>query len=206
MILPWVSLFPGGLLPLRIFEDRYRLMLKDALDNHRMFAIAHVDETLAGKFGMEWESIGTLGVLRACVTNEDGTSNLILQGVVRVRFTNHGHEPYPEADIEILRDSNDTTEHIDRLRALIQARVQNPPDGKIVLPKGFADHLGAIESPASFADMLSSTAITNPINRRLLLDELDVASRLELLSDFLLSGDEDWNAEPENLEAETGEE
>jgi hypothetical protein len=54
--------------------------------------------------------------------------------------------------------------------------------------------------------MLSSTAITNPVNRRLLLDKLDVAGRLELLSDFLLSGDEDWNTEPENLEAETGEE
>jgi hypothetical protein len=28
MILPWVSLFPGGLLPLRIFEERYRRVIE----------------------------------------------------------------------------------------------------------------------------------------------------------------------------------
>ncbi len=31
MILPWVSLFPGSLLPLYIFEERYREMTKAAL-------------------------------------------------------------------------------------------------------------------------------------------------------------------------------
>jgi Lon protease-like protein len=211
MILPWVSLFPGGLLPLRIFEERYRHMLRDALASHRMFAIAHVEESLAGKSENDWEPLGALGVLRACVTNEDGTSNLILQGVARVEFTGTNQFPYPRADIGILRDSSDTSPTIDRLRTRIHRHIQNPPDDGSSLPKGFADHLATIESPASFADMVASTLITNPLHRRYLLEELDVTTRLEMLFDFLQNDESDFDSENENPgsethEAETGEE
>jgi Lon protease-like protein len=205
MILPWVTLFPGGLLPLRIFEERYRHMLRDALAKHRMFAIAHVDESIEEKSGIDWDGLGTLGVLRACVTNEDGTSNLILQGVARVEFSNHSHTPYPRADIEILRDPGKTSEAIEQLRASIMARIQNPPEGANALPQGFAEHLATIESPASFADIVASTLVAHPLHRRQLLEELEVTNRLELLQDYLFTSDEDWAPEPENFEAETGE-
>jgi Lon protease-like protein len=185
MILPWVSLFPGGLLPLRIFEERYRHMLQDALAAERMFAIAHLNENF-GDEDEDWETIGTLGVLRACVTNGDGTSNLILQGVSRVEFTNNRLEPYPHADIEILRDSAETTPEIEKLRAEILRLVKKPGTEKPNIPPGFLDHLATIESPASFGDMVASTMVTNPIHRRELIVESDIACRLELLADCLL--------------------
>jgi len=40
MTLPNAILFPQVMLPLFIFEARYRKMLRDVLDSHRMFAIA----------------------------------------------------------------------------------------------------------------------------------------------------------------------
>ena len=40
MFLSGVTLFPGTQLPLRIFEERYCLMLNEALETSRMFAIA----------------------------------------------------------------------------------------------------------------------------------------------------------------------
>ncbi len=210
MILPWVTLFPGGLLPLRIFEERYRNMLKDALVKHRMFAIAHVDEILAEKLGVDWNRYGTLGVLRACVTNEDGTSNLILQGVARVEFAKHSQVPYPQADIKILHDSSDTSETIDRLRATLLNLIQNPADIETVLPQGFADHLATIESPGSFADIVASTLITNPLERRYLLEEFDVTTRLQLLVNFLQKDDPDSDIDPtpakKNQAADAGDE
>jgi ATP-dependent Lon protease len=41
--LPQVVLFPRALLPLHIFEPRYRTMLKDALETHRAMAMALID-------------------------------------------------------------------------------------------------------------------------------------------------------------------
>jgi len=40
MILRNATLFPGASLLLHIFEPRYRRMLSDVLESHRMFAIA----------------------------------------------------------------------------------------------------------------------------------------------------------------------
>src|SRR6185503_9110204 len=40
MTLPSAILFPQALLPLYIFEPRYRRMLSDALSSHRMFSVA----------------------------------------------------------------------------------------------------------------------------------------------------------------------
>lgn len=184
MVLPWVTLFPGGLLPLHIFEERYRHMLKDALGSQRMFAIAHLDDSVEEN-EEAWNPIGTVGVVRACVTNDDGTSNLILQGVARVEFSNNEPEPYPHANIEILRDSSKSSSEMEKLRAEILRLVKKRSKEKPSTPAGFIDHLGVIESPASFADMISSTMITNPIHRRELLAELDVCCRLELLADCL---------------------
>jgi len=80
MVLPGLVFFPHNLAPLHIFEPRYRQMLAKALDSHRMFGICH------GRPGGEPSEVGGVGIIRACVCNGDGTSNLILQGVQRVRF------------------------------------------------------------------------------------------------------------------------
>src|SRR5258707_5777025 len=88
MPLPSAVLFPHALLPLYIFEPRYRKMLKHALTHHRMFCIALIKPHCA-----EWQSAADffhtagVGLIRACVEREHGTSNLILQRLERVRFT-----------------------------------------------------------------------------------------------------------------------
>src|SRR5207237_6011320 len=82
MPLPAAVLFPHALLPLYIFEPRYRHMLKRALQQHRMFCI-----TLIKPSCPDWRApedffhLGTAGLIRACVGRGDGTSNLILQGL-----------------------------------------------------------------------------------------------------------------------------
>lgn len=177
MVLPWVSLFPGGLLPLRIFEDRYRHMLRDALDGHRMFGIAHT----AGDDEEDLNEIASIGVVRACIKNEDGTSSLILQGLSRVRLSNASLVPYPSADISLLPDSDSTSRKIETLRRSIHKFLLENLSGPERLPKGFAEHLSSVDSASTFADLLASTAVMDPLDRRLLLEETDVANRMQML-------------------------
>src|SRR5438132_13531561 len=81
MTLPNATLFPQALLPLYIFEPRYRQMLADALHSNRMFSVA------IQKPGSERETPSTvagLGLIRVSVGHRDGTSHLILQALARV--------------------------------------------------------------------------------------------------------------------------
>ena len=68
MPLPGAVLFPHALLPLYIFEPRYREMLEHALSHHRMFCV-----TLIKPSCPEWHAsedffhLASVGLIRACV-------------------------------------------------------------------------------------------------------------------------------------------
>ena len=76
MTLPNATLFPQALLPLYIFEPRYRQMLLDSLNTNRMFSVA------MQKPGRKRETpslVAGLGLIRVSVGHQDGSSHLILQ-------------------------------------------------------------------------------------------------------------------------------
>lgn len=183
MILPWVSLFPGSLLPLYIFEERYREMTKAALVGNRMFAIAHTydDTTIA--------PIGGLGVIRACVTNDDGTSNLVLQGLSRVEFSGFKNTPRPHANIRILRDDHDTSD-LAELRSQITSNCEELIAEGLQTQNGFADYLHSSISDSAFADLIASTLISDSIHRRTLFETTDLQARMSLLLEMLGSAAE----------------
>jgi ATP-dependent Lon protease len=79
MTLPKLAFFPQALLPLHIFEPRYRLMLKEVLASHRLFAVAGLNPAEAGQGYEPTHRVATVGIVRACQENDNGTSNLLLQ-------------------------------------------------------------------------------------------------------------------------------
>ena len=86
MVLSNCFLLPGCLMPLFIFEERYRLMVRYALKADRMFCVG-IRKRTCGDCGQEEVlPYTTAGLIRACVRNEDGTSQLMLHGVRRIRI------------------------------------------------------------------------------------------------------------------------
>ena len=103
MTLPNVAFFPQSLMPLHIFEPRYRKMLSDVLATNRIFAIAGLDQRQLGRSGAiePQHRIAGIGIVRACQKNDNGTSNLLIQGLCRAEIseiisepTNKGTTPY----------------------------------------------------------------------------------------------------------------
>src|SRR5204863_8720889 len=115
MPLPGAVLFPHALLPLYIFEPRYRQMLAHALAQERMFCVALLrPECTEWKDEDDFFDVATIGLIRACVGRGDGTSNLILQGLQRVRLIHFLQlHPFPIAEIEALQSDNETTGQMD---------------------------------------------------------------------------------------------
>ena len=98
MLLPDCHLFPGCLLPLYIFEERYRLMLAHALATNRMFCIGNRE---GPRDNAPVSPCSTAGLVRCCVTQADGTSHLLLLGLCRIRLAGWLQEkPFGIARIE----------------------------------------------------------------------------------------------------------
>src|SRR3954468_10593812 len=83
MVLPDCHLFPGCLLPLYIYESRYRKMLAHALNSNRMFCVGNRE---GDSEDSPISPSSTAGLVRACVQRTDGTSHLLLLGVPRIRL------------------------------------------------------------------------------------------------------------------------
>jgi len=178
MILPWVSLFPGSLLPLYIFEERYRDMTQAALAGNRLFAIAHTydDTTIA--------PIGGLGVIRACVMNADGTSNLVLQGLSRVEFSRFKSSPRPRANICVHRDDQENID-VRGIRGQILSNCEDLLGEGFKTPEGFADYLRSSISDSAFTDLIASTLISDASHRRTLFETIELNTRMSLLLEML---------------------
>lgn len=181
MVVPGVTLFPNALLPLFIFESRYRVMLDDVLGTGRMLAMARDTEATT------MEDILGAGLVRACIRNPDGTSNLVLQGVSRIRFTGWEQEnPYRIARIEPLQsvgaisDEKGSTKMETQLTQLHALCARFKEQG-IELPAQFESYLSQISNIGVITDLVASTLVADPAVRQELLAELEISKRLAKL-------------------------
>ena len=178
MVLPGVTLFPNALLPLHIFETRYRLMLEEALGDCRMLAMAMPRD----KEEREVELIAGAGLVRACIRNEDGTSNLILQGVSRVRFTGWEQtEPFRIARIESVESSEGDQNGIESRVTQLHALCARFKEQGIELPSQFEAYLNQITNIGVITDLVASTLVADSRVRQMLLEEVEIPKRLEKL-------------------------
>lgn len=100
-------LMPGEIIPLHIFEPRYRQMIEDLPATRNIFGINFYDPSE----DFDRPTAGSVGC-SAEVSNiqplEDGRSNMIVQGVVRYRIVEYfdGMTPYNFASVEYFEDSS----------------------------------------------------------------------------------------------------
>jgi len=195
MTLPNATLFPQALLPLYIFEPRYRQMLSDALHNSRVFAVA------MRRPGSSRETplpVAGVGLIRVSVRHKDGTSHLILQGLARVELQEAvRYKPYRVQRICPLPtppcDSVAADALLAKVRELVRERValglpfsfpgEQPP---VPPAKEVIGYLDSISNPEQAADLVSCAVLTGASERQAILEAVDVETRLRRLIQFLL--------------------
>ena len=195
MVLSGVPLFPHALLPLHVFEPRYRVMLAHALAGERMFAVATLRPGVAeARRPADIFPVAGVGLVRACVGNPDGTSNLILQGVARVRFTEFLQEkPFRIARIESLSagpdeggsgGSNAATVETEALGEKVMelcGRFQE--ERGVDLPPPLQTHALHLADPDLLVDLVGANPhyLPDPLARQKVLEATPAPARLRLL-------------------------
>ncbi len=188
MPLAGALLFPHAMLPLYIFEMRYRDMLEYALAADRMFCVAMLKPQRSDwRSVADFRHIAGVGLIRACVGRGDGTSNLILQGLQRVRFTGFPQEkPFPIAEIEPLASvAPDPPVEADALAARVLDYYEKFKGDGRQFPAKVDEYLSDLRDPEMLADLMAATFISDAERRQQLLEELSITQRLRLLIEYL---------------------
>jgi Lon protease-like protein len=145
-------LFPGMVLPLHIFEERYKLMIGRCLEEGRPFGVLLIREGAeVGGHAVPYE-VGTTAVIAGAHHGDDGKINLVTIGSERFRLRSLRHDqPYLVGDAEPWPLAGEASEQARRqvepaqallrqyLRLLEQAegheiKIEEVPDG----PRGLA--------------------------------------------------------------------
>ncbi|MCC5806763.1 MAG: LON peptidase substrate-binding domain-containing protein [Opitutales bacterium] len=186
MTLSDTVLFPHVVLPLYIFEPRYRQMLDEALQGNRLFAIAREDP--ASGINAEDEppaEFATVGIIRASHQNADGTSNLVLQGLARVRVLSIESEvPYRRIRVEVVPSSG-ADASAEPIREKLRDRLRDDLDLGADLPEEFVEFIDGIEDAEVYLDYIGFAMCACPETKQRLLETPDIRERYNIFMRYL---------------------
>jgi Lon protease-like protein len=187
MLLPDCTLFPHGGLPLFIFEPRYRRMLEDALEGDCFFAVARLLGEETENLADSVAPVGTIGLVRASREQDDGTSQLLIHGVMRVRFTDwHTERDYPFASIEpvisVFKPEKQSAAAMKTLRGAVEDAIRPLPEE---VQSGVFALLDRAEDPALMTDIVCQQFIHEADLRQSLLEMEMVGDRIPVICEYL---------------------
>ncbi len=129
MPLPDYYLFPGALVPLHIFETRYRELIGDLLDTSGRLVMGTIrPQDVATEFGPPVFVIAGLGEIASHRRLDDGRYLIWLLGLERVRITEiNSDRSYRRVDAVVLPDEDGdearNAELAPQLRAAVEKRL-----------------------------------------------------------------------------------
>ena len=185
--LPNVVLFPRAVLPLHIFEERYKAMTAHALASEGRIAMALL------KTGWEKNYYGSAAIepvvcVGRILTHEelpDGKYNFLLQGIARCRITReHRGEPFRVADLETLEEEAaldiDLEDHRRRIEIALRGDLGGLPGSR-----QFLQMLTSPMATSTVADLIAFHLLEDIPTKQALLSEQNVHRRVTHLVEAL---------------------
>ncbi len=187
-------LMPHGILPLHVFEPRYRELVKDALEGDKQFAMAtfHGDQWQHEYHGRPAiRPVVCLGQIMQHAELPDGSYGIVLQGLCRARIV---EELPPDDDIlyrrAMLRPLDLTEpdeESLASFRRSITDAIEHERLADLRGASGMLEHLRNDEIPTStLVEVLGFQFLANPETRYKLLACDDAEERADIVRHELL--------------------
>jgi ATP-dependent Lon protease len=178
-------LFPYALLPLHVFEPRYRLMMRHVLDGDREFGVVLIERGSEVGGGDTRFDVGTLARIVQAAELPDGRYAVSTVGLRRIRVRRWlDDDPYPRAEIDApdeLGPTRDLASARDRvvdrfvrvtaLARRIDPRIGDPPEFD--------------PDPVRASYEAAAVAPIGPLDAQQLLVIDDAAMRLDVLAEML---------------------
>jgi ATP-dependent Lon protease len=180
--LPNVVLFPGAVLPLHIFEERYKAMTADALRGDGQIAMALLKAGWEKNYYQQAaiEPVVCTGRILSHEKLADGRYNFLLEGVFRARIVREfGSKPYRVVQLEALRETSILEVDLEDARRRLTAIFEEEPLASSGIGCQFRRLLRSPLPTARIADLTAFNFLEDISLRQQLLAETDVRRRVD---------------------------
>jgi ATP-dependent Lon protease len=182
-------LYPGMLMPVQASDQQWVLLLSEAVSNRQPIGVALLNEPSADTSNFtNLQQIGTAANIVRLLKLPDGSLQVLLQGIARIRLAQQPSQttPYFRCDVEVL--TADLTEPsmqveglVKNLQALFQRAVQLSP----VLPDEMGIAAANVDDPGRLADFVAASIDIEVSQRQEILQELDPIARAHRVTELL---------------------
>jgi uncharacterized protein len=180
-------LFPGMPLPLRIFEERYRVMVRELLKSGGPFGVLLMREGEEVGGGAIPYEVGTTARIEESEETDDGRFVIAARGVQRFRLVRMIRpRPYPFGEIELIEDSPAyASERLDR--AVETVRLTFPAYFRLALSLSdqWAKGLKLPASPHGLVNFLAPWLQADEELKQRLLETEPAVDRVALLAEII---------------------
>ena len=192
-VLPLVALrdtviFPEMIVPLQVGRDRSVKALDRAVRAGSSIALVtqRSSETEEVNGVDELYAIGTLAKIAQVIRSQDGSLRAIVQGQKRIRLLDLLQtEPYLEARVEVIDDSQTKTLEVEALMASVQGQIEQYVSSGASVPPEVAVAARNIGEGGLLADMVAYSPDMDTELRQELLETVDIQERLRKVGAFL---------------------
>ena len=189
-----VTLLPHAVLPLHIFEPRYRQMVEHVIDGAGQIAMAVIEQD-----GWPVGSCATPRLRPAVCVGQivqherlvDGRFNILVQGICRAKIVRE--EPpdnsrlYRQAILRPIESTQSNDEELDAVRERLHFLLRESSLRQLAASENVAACLSRPEAPtAAILELVGVSLITNDDVRYRLLEEGNPNARAEIIEDELL--------------------
>jgi ATP-dependent Lon protease len=179
--------FPETLTPLAIGQERSVRLVNDVLAGNRMLAMAaSKDPESENPAPGDLYRVGVAGVVARMLKVPDGTLRILVHGAQRVRIVDFtATDPYFVARIEEAPDELVPSPELEALHRNVQATFSRIIQEVPYLPEELQIAVANLDDPSELAHMIAGALRIKTEEKQQLLEEVNVARRLRLLSEIL---------------------
>ena len=188
--LPNAVLMPMSVLPLHVFEKRYRVMTRDALAGHRLIAIALLESGCEAEYDTLEAPIHPVVCVGRILREErleDGRYNFLLQGLDRAKIVQENTElAYRRARLQLIHPEPLQPEVERTYRSELLRMLNEEPLTQLAKRGGWLELFRCPDlSFSDLVDVLAATVLRCSEDKQQFLAESRVFERVRCLCDLL---------------------
>ena len=179
-------LLPHALVPLHVFEPRYRKLIRDCDEGLKVLALANIpDESAAGQKPPRVLPFAGVGVLARVDRLPDGRFNIVLRGAARASIVEElrSGEPYRLVRAELVAPSLPLSPRVaamaDSLKRVVLALSSAHRSEEL---QALVQLAARAQDPGDLADLVAGALLSSPRERQAVLEAVELAPRLELVT------------------------
>ncbi len=181
-------ILPGTPAPFHVFEPRYEALVAEALRGDRIVAVPSLlVKSDAHALRPSLRAVCGAGIIEAEERYPDGRYDIVVRGLARVRLVEELPRPslYREFRAEVLEDrlprggAGALADELEALRQIVYELSTKLP-AESGAPE-LAEAVAQMKDPSAIVDLVAAAAVSDAGDRQRVLEELDVARRIEMV-------------------------